>query len=77
VSASLRVFRKETFFEGYYVSDYEADYLSNEPEYIREGKGQETTREWFRRHLRILARKRQDNEPEVVFLEDLMPKEAF
>lgn len=73
----LRVFRKVTFFEGYYVSDYEADYLSKEPEYVGEGKGQEIMREWFRRCLPGLVRKEQDSEPQEVFFEDLMPKEVF
>ncbi len=77
MSASLQVFRKETIFEGYYASDYETDYLSEEPEYVGGGKGQEIMREWFRRYLPGLVRKKQDNEPQEVFFEDLMPRQVF
>ncbi|MEM3726420.1 MAG: hypothetical protein QXK98_06115 [Candidatus Bathyarchaeia archaeon] len=72
------MFRKETVFEGYFVSYYETSCLEKWPAYYlrEEGKGHEPMKRWFQELLKQLVEKRKE-EPEIISFEDIIPKEVY
>ncbi|MEM2202715.1 MAG: hypothetical protein QXG11_07290 [Candidatus Bathyarchaeia archaeon] len=72
------MFRKETVFEGYFVSYYETSCLEKEPaSYLKkEGKEHESMKRWFQTLLRQLTQKRKE-EPVIISFEDIIPKEVY
>jgi len=71
------MFRKETVFEGYFVSFYETSYLSKEPEFVGPGWSWERMRRWFREYLKQKLQEKPEKEPVIISLEDMMPRQVF
>lgn len=67
--------RKETVFEGYFVSYYETSCLEKEPAYYlrEEEKEHGLVRRWFQELLKQLVEKRK-REPEIISFEGIIPK---
>jgi len=72
------MFRKETVFEGYFVSYYETSLLENEPAYYLKGrqKAHRLMRRWFKEYLRELVEK-VEKKPKIISFDDILPKEVY
>lgn len=58
----MRVFRKETVFEGYFVADYETSYLSKEYEFSDKHEGVRLLTAWFYKYLQQLVKNKAETE---------------
>jgi len=68
--------RKETVFEGYFVSYYETSCLEKEPAYHlrKEGKGHEPMKRWFQELLKQLWKRGGTRNHSF---EDIIPKQVY